>query len=299
MLNKIYSFIHDKVIECALELLSDKVDDVKFIMGCILFDRMASLDDHKTDQILFLVVNLLNCRLDTTPEDKAMALCDINTLAGDESYMAAAFRPAVTYYAAAIKLLPENHWLTMPDESLHLYTSAAEAEMCLGNYDKMTEYVQEVDKLDLPIERVLPIYEVNMDALAAMKKVPEALEACRRLLGKLGVHFPTSGIKARTIMALQNLKHSKKWKPAALRQLQKSDNPIDAKISKIYDRKIEYTLMVRGPRCGWSRQVEKQFIYSSDLLTIKVAYASIILFFCKGPPKNSFPHNLFCVPAHS
>ena len=243
--NQSYSIIHEQVVDGALEILGEKVNKTKFFLGCILYDRMKLMDPQQKEQILFLVVNLLNFGLEDLPVHRKDAVRQINMEAGDEAYLAAAFKPSASYYGAAVDLLPNNHWDIICSESLYLLTMAAETEMCLGHYERMSDYIGRILVKDMDIMEKIAVYEVKMDALVAQKRVKEAWDQCFIILKLAGVPFHVATARAKSAMAIANLKMAPKhFKPEALSVLPASLDPIHAQISKIHDRQIEMALMV-------------------------------------------------------
>jgi AAA ATPase domain len=73
-----YTIIHDQVMEGALALVGENVNDLKFHLGCILCDRMESLDQFRQEQIVFLVVDLINVRLESVPAARRQTVVEIN-----------------------------------------------------------------------------------------------------------------------------------------------------------------------------------------------------------------------------
>jgi predicted ATPase len=254
-----YAFIHDKVIEAALALVGDeKIDTLKFHLGCILFERMSDFEELRADQIAFLVVNLLNSRLDMIPEAQKLAVFTINVTAGDEAYLSAAYRRAAMYYTAAISLLPENHWETMYAESLRLHTFAAQVEMCLGNYDEMKAYIDVVLQQDLPLLDTLPIHQVQVEALGQNQELIEAWTECSKVLKKTGCEVPETYVSTRTTLALTKIKMNKKaFQPAALSKLPINEDPLEEEISKFYNQLILFSVWVSsvfgGNLLDWHR----------------------------------------------
>ncbi|CAB9512547.1 Transcriptional regulator [Seminavis robusta] len=237
-----FSFLHDKVLEGSISLIPKaKLDYLKYTMGYILLENQERLEAQGVEQLTFLLVNLINPQIERLPSEKQMALFELNWVAAEEAYVAAAFRRS----AAAISLLPEQHWETMYEESLYLYTMAAESEMCLGNYDQMKSYSNVVlALLDCPIQDKIHAYRIIMDAHMANAEVQEALNESLSVLGSLKFHFPKTLLGPRTSAAVANIRlHKKKWMPDSLRRLPVSTDPVDEAISKLHDSLIMFSLI--------------------------------------------------------
>ncbi|CAB9529104.1 Transcriptional regulator [Seminavis robusta] len=240
-----FSFLHDKVLEGSISLIPEaELDNLKYTMGYILLENQERLEAQGVEQLTFLLVNLINPQLERLPAEKQIALYELNCAAAEEAYVAAAFRRSAVYYKAAISLLPERHWETMYEESLYLYTTAAESEMCLGNYDQMKSYSNVVLALDCPIQDKIHVYRIIMDAHMANAEVQEALKECLSVLGSLKFHLPKTLLGPRTLAAVANIKlHKKKWTPDSLRRLPVSKDPMDEAISKLHDSLIIFSMM--------------------------------------------------------
>ncbi|CAB9530260.1 Transcriptional regulator [Seminavis robusta] len=240
-----FSFLHDKVLEGSISLIPEaKLDYLKYTMGYILLENRESLEALGVEQLTFLLVNLINPKMERLPDEKRMEMFELNWAAAEEAYIAAAFRRSAVYYKAAISLLPERHWETMYDESLYLYTSAAESEMCLGNYDQMKAYSNVVLALDCPIQDKIHVYRIIMDAHMAKAEVQEALNESLSVLESLKFHVPKTMLGPRTLSAIANIKlHKKKWKPDSLRRLPVSTDPVDEAISKLHDTLIMFSMI--------------------------------------------------------
>jgi tetratricopeptide (TPR) repeat protein len=134
----------------------------------------------------------------------------------------------------------------MYEESIHLYTSAAEAEMCRGKYEQMKVYTDTILNMEsIELIEKMPVYETLLSALLAQKRVSEAWDLALQILDKAGARFVKKGTKARTAMSIAKLKLSpKQWKPEALANLPVSEEPMDEEISKVHDKLIELALMV-------------------------------------------------------
>ena len=241
-----YTFIHNKVLEGALALIEEeRLNDFKFSMGFILFERLNYLREEQSDEVVFLVVNLLNSGLELIPTDKKVAVCELNVHAGDAAYVAAAHRRAAMYYSTAIKLLPADKWETMYEDTLYLYNAAAEAEMCVGNYQQMKAFTSEIMEQESPTLDKMHACEVQMDALIAEAKIAQAWEQGIDMLQRSGFHLPTSAILVRTLAGLGKISlRPKTYRPDALGALAASTDPLDDEISKIHGRQFLLALMV-------------------------------------------------------
>jgi len=224
----LHAFLHDKVMEGALALISeDEINLLKFGIGCILLLCMNALEDHHCEQVrhwksrwtkqllsfiwlspclghifLFLAVNLLNTRLDVLPKPNKLMVCEPNIFAGDEANFAAACKCSAMCCAAAINLLPKNHWTSMCEASLHLFTHAAEVEMCLGHNDEMKVCADEVLNLDTDLTDKMTVQKMCLDALLAQAKIHEAWSLGFDVLKHAGVSCPKSAIATGTTCAL-------------------------------------------------------------------------------------------------
>ena len=116
---------------------------MRYEIGKLLLDRLSS---KELSSNLFTITDLLNSKADSLTEDSARRteLVTLNLRSGKTAFTASAFGPAAQYLKEGISLLPQNNWQTHFDVSLELYSTAAEAQYCIGDFIQSKEYCDEV-----------------------------------------------------------------------------------------------------------------------------------------------------------
>jgi len=145
-----YKWEHDKVQDAALSLVRDQheLTVMKSNVGRLLLEQLSSeeLSSH-----LFVVTDLLNTPAslgETTSTVCNYQLVDLNLRAGKKALQASAFDSAAKYLHQGILLLPDDKWKDhLFGVSLDLYSTAAEAHYCVGEFDQSKIYCDEVNSL--------------------------------------------------------------------------------------------------------------------------------------------------------
>ena len=192
----LYQWVHDKIHEAAFSLVSNnELRALRLEIGRVLFEK---LDPLGLDQNIFTVVNLITTE---RPENLPLPPVQVARLyltAGTKTMENSAFEQAAGYLAKGIGLLPTQCWNDHYHLTLELYSTAAEAEFCVGNFARMRLYCNQVlDQTERPILEKRRAYNVLLDGTAAEEGMWAAFAFCRSLLAKLGCHFPKTswGVK--------------------------------------------------------------------------------------------------------
>ncbi|WP_257448755.1 trifunctional serine/threonine-protein kinase/ATP-binding protein/sensor histidine kinase [Archangium lipolyticum] len=176
-----YRFLHDRIQQAAHALIPEaERKAVHLRIGRLL---RASLSPAEMRERLFDVVNQLNAgaELIHSPEERhEVAL--LNAEAGRKAQSAAAHRSAVTYYTAALQLLPDDPWALDPALTFTLSHQRALGEFMSGN---VTE------------ARLLT------EALRSRARTPEEIAAVTCLLSD--IHLATSESDAAVSCLLEGL----------------------------------------------------------------------------------------------
>jgi hypothetical protein len=126
---------------------------------------------------------------------------------------ASAFDQAVDYLATGIRLLPSHHWETEYDLSSELFSTATQANFCTGNFDRMQACCDAViNQANRPLIDKRRVNNAMIDAKGCECSML-ALEMCRDILVKVGIHFPRFGILFHVIGGVVRLKSSLKKAP--------------------------------------------------------------------------------------
>ena len=203
-----YQWVHDKIQEAALLLISDAaLANLKREIGKVLFEQ---LDFEQVEKNLFTIINLLTveCPQDSPRSHLApIEVAKICLRAGVKTIDNSAFDEASRYLAAGVRLLPSNHWEDHYELSLELFSTAAEAEFCLGNFELMQEYCNAVlDQPHCPLLDKRRIYNVMIDCTAAEQGMGAAFTLCNSILLKLGCRFPNRAVNLHVLAGILRVK---------------------------------------------------------------------------------------------
>eukprot|EP00538_Stauroneis_constricta_P012655 CAMPEP_0119547830 /NCGR_PEP_ID=MMETSP1352-20130426/1871_1 /TAXON_ID=265584 /ORGANISM="Stauroneis constricta, Strain CCMP1120" /LENGTH=1133 /DNA_ID=CAMNT_0007592881 /DNA_START=9 /DNA_END=3407 /DNA_ORIENTATION=- len=193
-----YCFVHDKVQEVSFQLIENESDrtELRYRVGKVLLYNLQG--EHLEDKI-FVVTNLLNTRLDLVPSSqhvqRRMRLAGLNHKAGLQAAQCSAFHLASTYFKTAIGLLPDNHFEESLQQSIEMYSSAAESCFVTCDFEKAKEYCNAVISQRCAVLKKVRAYHVLIDVNVAETQIDEQSDATAiglDLLSQLGCNMPTS-----------------------------------------------------------------------------------------------------------
>lgn len=271
-----YRWVHDKIQEAAFSLLSDmELHNLKLKVGKILYEGFSPIEMEKH---LFTVANLLcteNPPEWSLPCQLPIEVAQLYLRAGTKTMENSAFDQAAGYLLTGIGLLPDDHWQSQYGLSLDLYSAAAEADFCTGNFDRMRTYCDAVIRQDnKPLIDKKRVYTVLIDSVAAELRFSDSLDICRSILAKLGCRFPHWGASMHTIVGIVRLKltlkkHMSKEKIAMLPPMDDevqlwTMSMIDKFVTSAYLSKLE--LLPLGIFKGFHETIQKGVSYISPVM---------------------------------
>lgn len=201
-----YWFVHDQIKEAAYSLIpADKCNSLKLRMGESLLD---SNPKSEVANVLFIIVDLLNSGVDLIPPGKKrQQLAELNLKAGEKAMSSSAFSTAAAHLKTGISLLGPKHWEEQYSLSLKLYSTVAQADYCISDFDHMHEAINEVlAQKNVPFDDKLQVRSVLVKSLTTQSKNLEAIDECLGLLKQMGVHCPMRASKIAVISALVKTK---------------------------------------------------------------------------------------------
>jgi len=208
-----YAWVHDKFKEAALALLVPrKLREVQFRVGEVL---IRHLSQREISENIFVVTNLLNQGFETKFEDivDPLQIARLNLEAGEAAMACASFAQAAVHLQTGIKHLSPNHWTTDYSLSLDLFSSAAEAEYCIGDAASAEERCDIILEQNRPVTDKVRAYNVLIPLVGNQNNVHGACEILVEVLKELGCTFPRFGQRLtvmRGVLKLQSdtKKHS-------------------------------------------------------------------------------------------
>jgi PAS domain S-box-containing protein len=225
-----YRFLHDRVQQAAYSLIPASEKKAAHLkIGQLLLQNTSS---EAIETSIFDVVNQLNAGIEIiTQQLEKNELAQLNLVAGRKAKISTAYKAAVEYFAAGIKLLPENSWQTHYRLTLDLYRERAECEYLTGNlnvaenlFDLALNQAQDkFDKAD--------IYAIQMYLkMTQGEDIQAGFEAGLKGLSILGMHLPLiAEAQQDAITSELNKLHTKlaTVSPAALFDLPEMTDPVN------------------------------------------------------------------------
>jgi predicted ATPase len=209
--NDIYRWIHDKIQEAALSLVSrEALSSPQSQLGEFLRNNLTS-DRFETS--LFITVNLLNKGASSIPlgDPKRIDLARLNLRAGQKAFSASASISASGYFGKGIGLLPEDHWLSEYSLSLDLFSTAAEAAFCLGDFELTRTFCDPIlEQKHRPLLDRRRAYDVLLYLKHAQNLTRDCELLCLELLADLGCHFPKRGLELFALVGIMRTQASSK-----------------------------------------------------------------------------------------
>lgn len=189
-----FRFTHDRIREGAYSLIPEgqERDIFHLKIGEIVMDLINS-DESAQEWMKFVAADQLNrgCAF-ITDEKQRLELVSLNLEAGELAMSASAFAPAAEFFDKGIVLLRvyKDHWTQNYDISLKLYSFAAEAAYCTGDFDLQARLVDEVLANGKYLRDKLPVYCSFVESLTAQQKLDDAMNTGFYVLTELGERFP-------------------------------------------------------------------------------------------------------------
>jgi histidine kinase len=200
-----YRFTHDRIQQAVYSLIHDEDKAAAhYKIGSLLLNQVS--EDQLENQ-LFEIVNQLNQGIDLIEsEDEKEVLANLNLRAGLKAKDSSAFQPAISYFETGIDLLKQDHWNSQYEQSISLYTEAAETAYNMGEFGTMEEKLKAVLENHKELMDVVRPYAIRINALKAQNKLQEAIDTGLDVLSQLGEKFPKKG---RLPLVMADLIHTK------------------------------------------------------------------------------------------
>lgn len=191
----LYLWVHDKIQEAVLSLIEPAyLPTLQRRIGELLLDKLS---DSELEGNAFVVANLLNAGIQGMALSAARRIqtAKTNLAAAKRAIASASLSSAVRYLERGIMVVPEDHWSTHYKFSLDLFSTAAEAEYCIGNFNRVQRYSGQIlAQTQRPLLDHRRAYNALMDAIGSQDQHLEAANLCLEVLEKLGCPFPKRGV---------------------------------------------------------------------------------------------------------
>ena len=143
----VYQFIHDRVRQASLLLAKEEGRhlELRIVVGRFLLSR-----SEPEEWMFFAGIDHLNSvPLDVLNENgySTMEIVELNAQAGKKAAQLTAYSPASRYYRKCVDLVKEHEqdpWQTHYDLCLEVFSSCAEVQLCLGNFEVGSAHAYEI-----------------------------------------------------------------------------------------------------------------------------------------------------------
>ena len=133
-----YRFLHDRIQQAAFDLIPEgRRPPLRLQIGRRLMARLT-LEERSVPQ-LDVLANLNDASLLITSRQEQQVVAQLNLVAGQKARDVLAYRDALRYMQAGIKLLDADSWNTSYQLAFDLHASAFECEYLTGGFERANE----------------------------------------------------------------------------------------------------------------------------------------------------------------
>mmetsp|Transcript_14353 Transcript_14353/g.39912 ORF Transcript_14353/g.39912 Transcript_14353/m.39912 type:complete len:1206 (-) Transcript_14353:64-3681(-) len=229
--DKSYRWVHDRIQEAALSLVeAEDLSRLKEDMGTSLLSKGLQ------SRTIIVTASLLNDGPKATDEHSLIQLAEINLHAAEYATSVYAFASAADFAKKGISNLPSDHWETQPELSLGLYSSAVEADGCLGRFMDMHEKAEIVLEQDIPLQKKLRVFDAKVDHIRIGQ---DAADLLVRILEDLQCQFPRGKLGRVVSMFRETFRMRSRIKLMTIRDiamLPVLDDPTQVSVMKLLDK---------------------------------------------------------------
>ncbi|MBD1922696.1 AAA family ATPase [Microcoleus sp. FACHB-831] len=184
-----YKFLHDRVQQAAYALIDeDRKKAVHLQIGRLLLQNTAL---ETLSEEIFKIVDHLNLGVElVTDQDEREGIAKLNLTAGKKAKAATAYRAAVGYLNAGLKLLCADSWQRQYHLTLSLYDEATEAAYLNGDFEQMEQLAEVVLNYSKTVLDKVKVYDSKILAAGAQGNLKESIKIGLQVLKLLGVSLP-------------------------------------------------------------------------------------------------------------
>ena len=196
-----YKFLHDRIQQAAYSLIPD--DDNQAIhlqIGELLLNNTPL---EKQEERIFEIVNQLNIgvKLIIKQSDRDQ-LAQLNLLAGQKAKLSTAYTAAMEYISFAIQLLTTDSWERKYSLALVLHEEAASAAYLIGEFDKVEEFVLQVQNHAKVLLDQVKSIEIQIQSYLAQSRFDNSIQTAIALLNLLGIKLSPQASQTQTLLGL-------------------------------------------------------------------------------------------------
>ncbi|MGK7904405.1 MAG: AAA family ATPase, partial [Hormoscilla sp.] len=197
-----YNFLHDRVQQAAYVLIPESQKKSTHLkIGQLL---LSNTPIEEREEKIFDIVNQLNTGRDLlTQSGKRVELAQLNLLAARKAKSSTAYGAAKNYLAAGLELLAEDGWDLQYDLMLALQEAAAEIAFLNGDFEQMEKFIEAIlSRAKTPLNQI-KVYEVRIQAYAAMNRLVDAVKTALKALELLGIELTQEPTQADIELAMR------------------------------------------------------------------------------------------------
>jgi len=209
-----YRFLHDRLQQAAMELLSEaEREQAHLSTGQLL---LSSLSPEQTRERLFEIVSHLNAgaRLISQPAERHQ-LARLNAEAGRMAMASVAYRLASRYLKDAFELLPGAPWESDFELAFGLKRDRARCELLNLQFAEARPLVEELLRRAHSRADTVAAYQVKTELHLTTGEIPSAVTSGLECLALLGVHLPLNPSWEEAVAA-----HEETWALLAQRPIE-------------------------------------------------------------------------------
>ncbi|MDA8138412.1 MAG: diguanylate cyclase [Desulfobacteraceae bacterium] len=199
-----FAFAHDRIQQAAYSLLEgQRRSEAHLKIGRLLLNHLSPMEQKER---LFEITDHLNLGSGLVDDlDERAAMCRLNLEAGKRAKNSNAYQPAFDYLQIAFLLIDGHIWQDNYPLALELYSEAAEAAYLTGRYDTMDNLLTAGLEHAKDILDKVKLYQVMISACMARGRLLEAINIAKKVLARLGHHYPEKPTQLHVILKLIQL----------------------------------------------------------------------------------------------
>ena len=183
-----YRFAHDGMQQAAYNLVpAEERAEFNLRLGRRLWRSSSSKAQREN---IFLIVSLLSQGQSLLSDRKErVAVAKLHLIAAQKAVSISAFSDAAMYLEGGLELMPDDRWKSEYQLTLQLYSTAAEVQASIANFQRVEELIAEVLEHAQSLDDRLRSYMTLVNALGQHHSMKRAIKVAIEVLGALGVRM--------------------------------------------------------------------------------------------------------------
>lgn len=227
-----FRFAHDRYIQAARSLCGRNKPKMHFIIAQTLLKYYTAVD-----QLLDLIASHICASVDIINErvERRQAFREVLFDSAQAAAESGARPTALKYYASCFALLQSDPWTNAADvsydETLELYTRAAECHVYTGQFDEATRLLQAIiDNAKTPVDKA-PAWVLRARVFVQQHETPSAFRMLKLCLGELNINVDPDPSFEKCDVEFERISHQLQTMKMA--ELIARPMPIDSNLSVV------------------------------------------------------------------